>query len=405
MKGSGSVRLRGKTWSYRVGLGKMKIDGKRKQIEGSGFRTQKEAVKAMQEILAQYHKTGEYVDNKKITFQQNYDEFIRVEASATRAYATILRYESIYRNHLQNEFGPLYLYQIDSKRIQTFLHEKSSKYSESFVKSLYKAFNVLFSYAYRNKVIKVNPMDDVAPPPDPRHRSDVVIYSAQEREKIQERIESTNVKSAYYIGLNTGVRVSECFALRWSDIDFEKRTVRIDKQLRFQDKKWCFTPLKTRNSYRTIDVSAPFVQYLTKLKKAQEAAALVYGTSYQKTNVVWDRRLRHQDDPLEIDDFINIKQNGKMMTSDSEKFMAKIIKQDCDIYFKFHNLRHTYATLLAESGVSPRYAQEQLGHAKMEFTLRYYTHLTESMKNTAMNLLSAKISLPHGDTDEEADTE
>ena len=127
MKGSGSVRLRGKTWSYRVDLGK--VDGKRKQIERSGFRTQKEAVKAMQEILAQYHKTGEYVDNKKITFQQNYDEFIRVEAPATRAYATILRYESIYRNHLQNEFGPLYLYQIDSKRIQTFLHEKSSKYT------------------------------------------------------------------------------------------------------------------------------------------------------------------------------------------------------------------------------------------------------------------------------------
>ena len=401
MKGSGSVRLKGKTWSYRIDLGK--VDGKRKQIERSGFKTQKAAVKAMHEVLVHYGKTGEYLEDQKVTFQENYEDFIKIEAPATRAYATIVRYESIYRNHLRDEFGPLYLYQIDSRRIQEFLHGKSATYSEAFVKGLYKVFNVLYAYAYKNKRIKRNPMDDVDPPPDPRHLSDIVIYSAEDRDKIQARIEGTNVKCAYYIGLCTGVRVSECFALRWSDIDFEGKSVKINKQLRFQDKKWCFTPLKTKNSYRSIDVSDEFIRYLCELKEAQEASKRFYGSAYQQANIVWDRRERHQDTPLEIDDLINIKPNGKMMTSDSEKFLAKIIKKDCGIPFKYHNLRHTYATMLAESGVSPRYAQEQLGHAKLEFTLQYYTHPTPAMKDKAMEAISAQVFLPKASLDTEVE--
>ena len=62
------------------------------------------------------------------------------------------------------------------------------------------------------------------------------------------------------------------------------------------------------------------------------------------------------------------------------------------IDFKFHNLRHTYATILAESGVSPRYVQEMLGHSKLEFTLRYYTHVTEKMGILARNALETTVT-------------
>ena len=379
MKGSGSVRLRGKTWSYRVGLGKMKIDGKRKQIEGSGFRTQKEAVKAMHEILAQYHKTGEYVDNKKITFQQNSEEFIQVESSATRAYATILRYESIYRNHLQNEFGPLYLYQIDSKRIQTFLHEKSSKYSESFVKSLYKAFNVLFSYAYRNKVIKVNPMDDVAPPPDPRHRSDVVIYSAQEREKIQERIESTNVKSAYYIGLNTGVRVSECFALRWSDIDWRQRALHIQRNVvKLSRQPILVKEPKTRAGVRVVYLS----KELCKLLRAWEKECQ------------WEKEQQGAG-ALTQDDYLFRQPNGDPMVPCTFAFRFKKIlrKNGLPENLNVHSLRHTNASMLIAQGVDVRTVAGLLGHSQPSTTLDIYSHAFDKNKRLAGQKLSEAMGL------------
>ena len=74
---------------------------------------------------------------------------------------------------------------------------------------------------------------------------------------------------------------------------------------------------------------------------------------------------------MEITDFVNIKPNGEMLSTNSIKFLSKIIKGELKIDFKFHNLRHTYATILAESGISPRYVQEMLGHAKLEFTLPF----------------------------------
>ena len=77
-----------------------------------------------------------------------------------------------------------------------------------------------------------------------------------------------------------------------------------------------------------------------------------------------------------------------MLTTNGAKFLARIIKKDLGIHFKFHNLRHTYATVLAENGLSPRYVQEMLGHSKLEFTLRYYTHITEKMSRAAENALT-----------------
>ena len=95
---------------------------------------------------------------------------------------------------------------------------------------------------------------------------------------------------------------------------------------------------------------------------------------------------------MEIDDFVNVKLNGDMLTTNSIKFMSRVIKKDLKIDFKFHNLRHTYATILAESGVSPRYVQEMLGHSKLEFTLRYYTHVTEKMGILAKNALETTVT-------------
>lgn len=388
----GSVRLKGKTWSYRIDLGK--VDGKRKQVEKSGYKTEREALRAMNEVIHHYNQTGEYVENQKFTFQENFEQFMAEEAPATRAYATIKKYESLYRAQLKEEFGPSYLFQISANRIQKFLYDKSLAYSQEYLKSIYKALNVLFAYAYKNKRMKKNPMDDVDPPPDPRHQKEYHYLTEGERQLIQERIATTNVQTAYYIAINTGVRVSECFALRWSDIDFEHRRVHINKQLRFEDKKWCFTPLKTPSSYRNIEVTQTFLDYLRALKLKQEEGRRFFGDAYHNENIVWDRREKNQDEKIAVPDFINIKQNGAMLTSDSEKFMARIIKNDCGIPFKFHNLRHTYATILAENGAHPKYVQAQLGHSKFEFTLRYYTHVTDKMGQQAMAVLESEISVP-----------
>lgn len=385
----GSVRKKGATWSYRVEFGV--VDGKRNQIERSGFRTKSDATKAMNEVIYNYNMTGDFVENKKITFCEVYNEFIEKEAPATRAYATIVRYKSLYRNHLQEPFDKYFMYQITSSMIDDFINEKMITYSEEYVKGLFKLLKVLFGFAHKRQYTKKNIFPAVTAPPDPRHVGEIKTYTEEERRLMENRLQGTNIIVSYYIALNTGLRESEVFALQWPDIDFENKKIKVWKQLLFQDRKWCFCPLKTKNAYRSVNITDSFCEYLKKLKEHHDDNKRLYGDGY-KRNFVTNRLERNKEFLMEIDDFVNVKLNGDMLTTNSIKFMSRVCKNDLGIHFKYHNLRHTYATILAESGVSPRYVQEMLGHSKLEFTLRYYTHVTEKMGILARNALESTVT-------------
>lgn len=385
----GSVRKRGTTWSYRIDFGK--LDGKRKQIEKGGYKTKKEADKALADALYQINNFGEFVENQKITFSEVYDEFIATEAQATRAYATIKRYNSLYRNHYKEIFGGLFVYQISANKVNEFFNEKRLKYSDEYVKGLYKTLKVIISFAHKKKYVKKNIFDEVTAPPDPRHISDIRAYSREELRLMADRLKETNIKTSFYIALNTGLRESEVFGLRWQDIDFENKRIKVNKQLLFQDRKWCFCPLKTINAYRSVNITESFCNYLKKLKAEQEESKKLYGDGY-KRNFVTDRLERNKEKLLEISDFVNVKINGEMLSTNSIKFMSRIFKNELHIDFKFHNLRHTYATINAENGISPRYVQEMLGHSKFEFTLKYYTHITDKMSALARTALENNVT-------------
>ena len=134
-----------------------------------------------------------------------------------------------------------------------------------------------------------------------------------------------------------------------------------------------------------------YLNYLKKLKNAHEENKSLYKDGY-KRNSVTERLIKNKEKLIEVTDFVNVKVNGEMLTTNSIKFMSRTIKTELGIDFKFHNLRHTYATILAESGISPRYVQEMLGHSKLEFTLRYYTHVTEKMGVIAKNALESSVT-------------
>lgn len=193
----GSVRKKGATWSYRIELGM--AAGKRNQVERSGFKTKSEATKAMNEVIYHYNMTGDFVENKKITFKEVYNEFIEKEAPATRAYATVVRYKSLYRNHLQKPFDIYYMYQITPKMIDDFINEKMMSYSEEYVKGIFKLLKVLFGFAHKRQYTKKNIFPSVTAPPDPRHVGEIKVYTAEERQAMETRLHGTNVIVAYYI--------------------------------------------------------------------------------------------------------------------------------------------------------------------------------------------------------------
>ena len=90
--------------------------------------------------------------------------------------------------------------------------------------------------------------------------------------------------------------------------------------------------------------------------------------------------------PLEKVNFVNTKENGEFITSESFKYASRIIHHELGIVFNFHSLRHTHATILIENGANIKDVQTRLGHAKIETTLDTYTHDTEQMSNESVNI-------------------
>ena len=127
------------------------------------------------------------------------------------------------------------------------------------------------------------------------------------------------------------------------------------------------------------------------MKAQQDENRAIYGDGY-KRNFVTERLIKNKENLIKVTDFVNVKTNGEMLTTNSIKFLSRTIRDELGIQFKFHNLRQTYATILAESGISPRYVQEMLGHSKLEFTLKYYTHVTEKMGALARNALESSVT-------------
>ena len=87
-------------------------------------------------------------------------------------------------------------------------------------------------------------------------------------------------------------------------------------------------------------------------------------------------------------DLINLKENGEFLSTDSAKILLRIARKDCGIHFKYHNLRHTHASWLAEHGVPAIVTKKRLGHSKEETTLRYYNHITKCMRNDLLDKLN-----------------
>lgn len=376
----GSIRKRGKTYQFRTGY---TVNGKRMSIEKGGFKTQKECEIAMNKAIAEIIETGSFTHNKNIIMDELFIDFISNEAPLNRKHSTIVKYKSIYKNHISKYFKDKYVYMIKPQDIQNFYLEALETLSIEYTRSMHNFLHVLFAYAVRMEYIKDNVMTKIQPPKQLNKIEEIKTFTMEEISWLLKRSETTEVKTALMLGIHLGLRAGETYALRWSDFDFKENTVKIDKQLQEINKSWCFDTLKTKASYRTIKFGDVLKNYLLDVKQQQEL--LKKTNKIPAINRVIDvRNTKHNI--LIVDDFVNVKTNGEMLKTYSHKSFARICKKERNMDFKFHNLRHTHATILLENGLNPRYIQERLGHSKLDFTLSLYTHITAKMSDKASNV-------------------
>lgn len=173
-----------------------------------------------------------------------------------------------------------------------------------------------------------------------------------------------------------GLRLGEALGLRWQDVDPEAGTLRIAYQLQRLHGQWELVEPKTSRNRRTIALLLSTVQALRDHRKRQLEEKLLAGPQWQETGLVFATRV---GTPLDRPNIVR-------------RSFKLILKKAGLPDIRFHDLRHTAASLLLVQGVSPRVVMENLGHSQISLTMDTYSHVMPVLQREAADKLEAILS-------------
>jgi integrase len=215
---------------------------------------------------------------------------------------------------------------------------------------------------------------------------DIVAFSRKELAMMDEYFKGTNAETAYLLGKYCGLRINECFGLKWSHVDFAAGTIYIDRQQQYQNGLIKLVPVKTRNGRRTIYMNTALQEHLEK-KYAQEQENSVKYADIRKQK---QRFIEDLDGALiPSTDLVCCLHDGTLQTVNSMKYPSREIKSKLGIEFKYHYLRHTFGTTMAELNTPQHLLCKIMGHGNIHVTQRYYLAITP----TGEELLKDKLNL------------
>lgn len=409
-------------WEYRIELAK--VGGKRQQISKSGFSTKKEAETEGAKALAKYSGTGTVFTPSDTSYSDFLDYWFDNYVMMNCKYHTQQAYRQIIDYHLKPVLGSYRLKSLTPTVLQDFINQKVvSGLKKSTLTNILSVINGSLKYAVvPAQMLEHSPAIYVSIPKVDKAASDRSVISVDDFDRILDRFEKGNpFRYALLIGFYTGLRIGEVYGLTWKDIDFEAKTITVDKivykrnfgvesrrVIEAKGKKeekcgWYIGTPKTKKSYRTIKIGDTLLKELREFHTIQLRNRLEYGEYYTFQYLKEEKddkgytihRIVSAEASLPVSlpktEFVFVKENGELQTIDSFKYASRVIHYDLGITFNFHSLRHTHATMLIEAGVSPKAVQERLGHENIKTTLQTYTHNTEQMEQGAVDTFEEAV--------------
>ena len=340
---------------------------KRKTINFTG--TKAEAIKKEAELKTEFYHMGESKRISDLTFKDLSEIFIEryckpnISPITTHGYMkTLKKVLPIIGNKKLKDITPFVLDSMYQKlRIAKDGHELG--YHSNY--NYYKLINVMFNQAIRWEIMDKNP-NSKANKPKKEHK-EKNFYDVNQVKKLLDVLENESIKYKLLVvlALDSGARRSELCALRWSDIDLETRMMSITKSLKVFAGVVDEKTTKTESSIRTIKLSESTINLIKEYKEWQEAYKKVNGKKWTSK----DNRIFTSVD------------GGYMHPSTCDHTLRKIVRKYNLDPICFHELRHTCASLLINSGVDPKTVSKRLGHSDTSITMEIYTHAFEESKN------------------------
>jgi integrase len=351
--------------------------GKRKTLYA---KTYKEAQEKLKKALYEQQQ-GTLVTAPQQTVAQYLTDWLEHTQKQSVRPRTYERYEEIVRLHIIPVLGRHKLHQLSAQHVQAFYTQKleaglSSLTVISFHNLLHKALDT----AVKWNLVARNACKAVSPPR--RQRFEVTPLTLEQVQQLLAAVEGHRLAALFKLALATGMRLGEILGLKWQDIDFAKGTVQVRRVLiripsTLPGKGYAEAEPKTQRSRRAI-IIAPFA--LKALKEHRERQLVEKGradASWQEHDYVFCTTLGTHLNP----------------TRDMLDLLKAFLKRAGLPGVRFHDLRHSSATLLLSLGVHPKVVQEILGHSQISMTLDIYSHVLPGMHQDAMARLNAAIAL------------
>lgn len=399
-----AARKRGNKWEYR--FEGAKIDGKRQQFSKSGFATKKDALEAGAKALAQYNQAGTFFVPSEISFADYLEFWIDSYCNNNLKPVTITNYQKKIRLHIKPVLGQYKLKALSPTVLQQFISDKFNEgYSRNTLSVIKGILSNSLSYAVEPlKYIESNPMLYVKLPSKralakvPTRSSPHIFIPKEKMNEIFNRFpEGTSAHIPLMLGYKCGLRLGEAFAVMWKDVDFDNKTLAINRQIQWYEKDksdsnstgyWYFTNPKY-DSFRTIYLDDELIALLQRTKARQEKAIAYYDDLYVHNYMTEHKKVLNSCGNGEEIDLIIVRESGEFIQPRIMQHTSHIIHTKLDYpEFDFHSLRHTHCSMLLEAGASPKYVQERLGHKNIQVTMQIYQHLTENMSKQGDDILN-----------------
>ena len=387
-------------WAYRfvkTENGKRKNYRRTKDEFGNPLTSQKAAIRAREIAMMRMEAAAVQKPKEHKTFREVYEEYCE-KGQAWKAYSTIKKQDSLWRNHLRDKFGAYFIDGISVAEVNDYLAHlyyvegRAYRYVEGFLKMFY----LIFGQAYSRGYLEVDTYNKLCINKDTRiampkmkidEDTDIVAFSEAEIQQLDNYFSGSNAETAYLLGRCCGLRINECYGIRWENIDLERGTIVIDRQMQYQEGVIKLVSLKTRNARRTVYMSQKLKEYFLLLAQRRDTdAASLAAQRTQNQTMIYDEVGGGMVSSLEL---VNTLPNGKIQTVNSMKYHSRTIKTELGIDFKYHHLRHTYGTRLAELNTPTHLLCNQMGHASGKVTERYYLAVSRTGVDVLLRNLNA----------------
>jgi integrase len=370
----GCITKKGSSYYVVLDIGRSST-GRRKQKWFGGYKTKKEAEKHLVKYINEI-ENNTFVNSDNMTFKTflEYwlDNYVDVNLSETTKYS--------YRHHLElhviptlgsiqlSKLQPIQLQKLYGDKLKHGRLDGKGGLSAKSVCNIHRVVRKALSYALKMQLVSRNIADFVEAPR--RKAFNASVINDIDIPMYINAFKDSEMYVAVILALSVGLRRGEALGLRWKDIDFTNKTITINQAILHANRGIIFGSPKTKKSHRSIVLSDSILDLL----KKQKAIQTKYKSKLEEAYNDYDLVCCHAD--------------GKPINpSTFSRMFAKILKRNNLQHVRFHDLRHTNATLMLKSNIPAKIASERLGHSTIGITMDLYSHVLNEMQQEAAEKL------------------